>query len=66
MWAPKRRKLNPLGEDVYLNPDGTVTRDEDKIIAAQRIFIHNYYSPNGRWFIEKKESWGQQASSDFD
>jgi hypothetical protein len=66
MWSPKRRKLNPVGENVYLNSDGTVTRDEDKIIAVQRIFIHNYYSLNGPWFTAKKESWAQQASPDFD
>jgi hypothetical protein len=42
-------KPNPIGEDVYLNPDGTITKDEDKIIAAQRIFKHNYYKPDGKW-----------------
>lgn len=45
----KRHKPNPLGEDIYLNPDGTITKDEDKIIAAQRIFKHNYYKPDGKW-----------------
>jgi hypothetical protein len=45
----KYRKLNPVGEDVYLNPDGTISKDEDKIIAAQRIFKHNYYKPDGKW-----------------
>jgi hypothetical protein len=46
----KYQKPNPIGEDVYLNPDGTITRDEDKIIKAQRIFKHNYYKPGGPWF----------------
>ena len=46
----KYRKINPVGEDVHLNPDGTITKDEDKIIAAQRIFKHNYYKPNGKWY----------------
>jgi len=46
----KKRRLNPTGEDVYLKPDGTVERDEDKIIAAQRIFKHEYYKPDGRAF----------------
>lgn len=45
----KYHKLNPVGEDVHLNPDGTITKDEDKIIAAQRIFKHNYYKPDGKW-----------------
>jgi len=46
----KYQRANPIGEDVYLNPDGTITRDEDKIIKAQRIFKHNYYKPGGPWF----------------
>jgi hypothetical protein len=46
----KKRRANPIGEDVYLKPDGTVERDEDKIIAAQRIFKHEYYKPDGRAF----------------
>ena len=45
----KYRRLNPLGEDAYLMPDGTVILDENKIIKAQRIFIHNYYKPGGPW-----------------
>lgn len=43
----KYQKPNPIGEDMYLTRDGTVTRDEDKIIKAQRIFIHNHYKPGG-------------------
>jgi hypothetical protein len=46
----KYQRANPIGEDVYLNPDGTITRDEDKIIKAQRIFKHNYYKLGGPWF----------------
>lgn len=45
----KRLKLNPIGEDIYLNPDGSISRDEDKIIRAQQIFKHNYYKPDGKW-----------------
>lgn len=42
-------KPNPVGEDVYLDPDGfTIHKDEDKIVQAQRIFKHNYYKPDGR------------------
>ena len=45
----KYLKPNPVGEDVYLDPDGvTIHKDEDKIILAQRIFKHNYYKPEGR------------------
>jgi hypothetical protein len=43
----KYQRANPLGEDVYLLPDGTIVRDEDKIIKAQRIFKHNWYKPGG-------------------
>jgi hypothetical protein len=46
----KKRRANPTGQDVYLRPDGTVERDEDKIIAAQRIFKHEYYKPGGPAF----------------
>lgn len=45
--ASKRQKINPIGENFYLHPDGTVTSDEDKIIKAQRIFKHNWYKPGG-------------------
>jgi hypothetical protein len=44
----KRVRLNPVGEDIYLNPDGSISRDEDKIVRAQQIFKHNYYKPDGR------------------
>ena len=43
----KYQKPNPVGEDVYLRPDGTIVSDESKIVAAQRIFKHNYYKPDG-------------------
>ena len=44
----KYQKCNPIGEDAYLKPDGTVEFDEDKIKKAQRIFKHNYYKPEGK------------------
>lgn len=45
----KYLRPNPIGEDVHLGSDGvTVTRDEDKIIKAQRIFKHFHYKPGGR------------------
>jgi len=43
----KKQRKNPLGEDVYLLPDGSVKRDEDAIIAAQRIWKHEAYKPGG-------------------
>jgi hypothetical protein len=43
----KYQRPNPIGEDAYLMPDGTIVFDEDKIIKAQRIFKHNYYKPGG-------------------
>jgi hypothetical protein len=48
--ARKRKRPNPTGQDVYLHPDGTIEKDEDKIIAAQRIFKHEYYKEDGKGF----------------
>jgi hypothetical protein len=48
----KKPRLNPLGENAYLRADGTVERDEDKIIAVQRIWKHEYYKPEGRGFLK--------------
>jgi len=49
----KYQKPNPIGEDMYLGVDGvTITRDEDKIIRAQRIFKHNYYKPGGKGAVK--------------
>ena len=62
----KYQRPNPVGEDVYLNPDGTITRDEDKIIQAQRIFLHNFYKPDGpgpRLVLKKYGSPTAQESS---
>lgn len=61
----KYQRPNPIGEDIHLNPDGTITRDEDKIIRAQRIFIHNWYRPGGpgsRKVLEKYESCPAEES----
>ena len=44
----KRQRLNPVGEDIHLLPDGSLVCDEDKIIKIQRIFKENYYKPDGR------------------
>jgi hypothetical protein len=41
----KKRRLNSLGEDVHLFPDGSVKREEDSIVAAQRIWRERAYAP---------------------
>ena len=47
----KFRKLNPLGEDMYLRPDGTIEKDVDKIIFIQRWWLNRLYRyPDGIFF----------------
>lgn len=41
----KKIRLNSLGEDVHLFPDGSVKCDEHAIIAAQRIWRERAYLP---------------------
>jgi hypothetical protein len=53
----KYQRANPVGEDAYLMPDGTVVFDEDKIVAAQRIFKHNYYKAGGHWDLMTREKY---------
>ncbi len=53
----KYYKPNPIGEDAYLMPDGTVEFDEDKIVKAQRIFKHNYYKADGPWDLKTREKY---------
>ena len=53
----KYQRSNPIGEDVYLLPDGTIVRDEDKIIKAQRIFKQNYYKAGGPWDLKTREKY---------
>jgi hypothetical protein len=53
----KYQRANPVGEDVYLLPNGTIVRDEDKIIKAQRIFKHNWYKPGGPWDRKMREKY---------
>jgi hypothetical protein len=52
----KKRKLNPIGEDVYLQNE-IIVKDEDKIIRTQQIFKHNYYKPGGKWFMKQKRDF---------
>jgi len=53
----KKSRPNPVGEDVFLRADGSLERDEDKIIAVQRIWKHEYYKPDGRGFLKAIESY---------
>jgi len=53
----KRPRKNPLGEDVYLLPDGSIVRDEDKIIAAQRIWKEAVYAPGGKMYLRVLSDW---------
>jgi hypothetical protein len=62
--AVKYRRLNPVGEDVYLRPDGTIVSDESKIVRAQRIFKHNYYKPGGRGHQRVLEKYGSCPTED--
>ena len=59
----KRARVNPLGENVYLLPDGTLKKDEDLIVACQRTWLHNAYRPGGPMFKKNLASvnsrWGQ-------
>jgi hypothetical protein len=41
----KRLRLNPIGEDIYLLPDGSIKKDEDSIVFLQRIWKHKAYTP---------------------
>ena len=46
----KKRRLNSVGENVYLLPDGTVRREEDLVIKVQRIWRERAYAPPGTLF----------------
>ena len=59
----KYRRINPIGEDVYLHDDGTVERDEDKIIAAQKIWRDRAYIPiTGKMYKRLKIRFCQNAT----
>lgn len=62
----KRLRLNPIGEDVYLMPDGTIEKDEDKIVKAQRIFLHNWYRPGGPGPRMVLEKYGSRTDQETD
>jgi len=62
----KRCRLNPIGEDMYLMPDGTIESDEDKIVLAQRIFKHNWYRPGGPGSRRVLEKYGSRTDQGTD
>ena len=62
----KRLRLNPVGEDMYLMPDGTIEKDEDKIVKAQRIFKHNWYRPEGPGSRMVLEKYGSRTDQETD
>jgi hypothetical protein len=54
----KKRRLNPLGENVYILPDGTIKREVDAIISAQRIWRERAYEPGkGVMYLKGVEHW---------
>jgi hypothetical protein len=53
----KKRRVNPTGQDIHLCPDGSLERDEDKIIAVQRIWKHENYRPQGKWIKKGRENF---------
>ena len=53
----KKRRLNPVGENVFLAADGYIEKDEDKIVAVQRIWKHEYYKPGGKGFLKSFEAF---------
>jgi len=57
----KKRRLNRTGEDVYMDKRGWISRDEDKIIAAQRIWKEIAYAPGGIMYQRTMERWNTRA-----
>ena len=41
----KRHKPNPLGENAYLLPNGSIKKDEDSIVFLQRMWKEKAYAP---------------------
>ena len=54
----KKRRLNSTGENVFLQADGwSITKEEDKIVAVQRRWKHEYYKPDGKGFLKAIKSY---------
>jgi len=54
---PKRRRMNPTGQNAYLAPDGSVTLDETKIIFIQRMVKDKLYKPGGSMYKKISCEW---------
>jgi hypothetical protein len=59
----KRQRNNPIGQDVYLLPDGAIKRDEDTIIITQRLWKHEAYKPGGVMYNKAMDRLNSSASS---
>ena len=53
----KRARVNPLGENAYLKADGSVKREEDLVVACQRMWLHNAYRPDGFMYRKHLENF---------
>jgi hypothetical protein len=62
----KKLRRNPLGEDVRLLPDGSVVRDEDKIVAIQRIWRERAYAPPQTLFASRGKMYKKYRSMMID
>jgi hypothetical protein len=60
----KKRRINTTGENVHLLPDGSIQREEDAIIAAQRIWRERAYAPPGTIF-EKRGYFYRKIEKSF-
>jgi hypothetical protein len=55
---PKKRvRVNPLGENAYLRPNGSVKREEDLVVACQRMWLHNAYRPEGPMYKKHRANF---------
>jgi len=55
---PKKRvRVNPLAQNAHLKADGSVKREEDLIVACQRMWLHNAYRPDGFMYRKHLENF---------
>ena len=53
----KRSRKNPIGQDVFLNADGTLVFDETKIRLVQRLWKMHAYAPGGIMYSKIYKDW---------
>lgn len=57
----KKRRLNPTGENIYILPDGTIKKEIDAIISAQRIWRERAYEPGkGVMYFKGVAQWADR------